>query len=70
MSGDLRSAIEPPPSLSPTQMARIEPYIDGPSAGEDRNSWLARCNEILTDADREWIVKFMDYFNSTHSRMS
>lgn len=57
---------DPPSGLSPTQKARIEPFINGPDPGEDRNVWLARCNKVLTDADREWIVQFMDYFNYTH----
>lgn len=56
--------VKPPGGLSPSQKARIELYINGPNPGEDENTWLARCNKVLTDADREWIVRFLDHYHS------
>ena len=56
--------VKAPSGLSPAQKARIEPYINGPDPGEDENTWLARCNQVLTDADRQWIVEFMDWYHS------
>lgn len=44
----------------PEQAMRLAVYYEGPRAGEDRNAWTVRCNQVLTTADRDWIISCAD----------